>query len=411
MTVKTKKLNYTAVIIVMSALMVCVAIGFCSSSKGLFLKAITESLGISRSAFSINDSCRYISTAIINLFFGTLISKFGSKKLITAGFLCLMLSCVIYAFATSVFIIYIGGCLLGIGLSWTGTTMVGHIVNAWCTEKRGTVMGVVLASNGIGAAIATQILSPVIHSAAQGYRKAYILVTAILFAIMLLFIILYKEKPHTSENYSKKPKGNSWAGLEFNEIIRKPYFYLALVSVFLTGLVLQGCSGIATPHLYDVGLDEVFVASIVSLHALSLTLFKFLTGVMYDKFGIRITSNICMATSVVVFVLLANVTNTFTGRVFASVYEVLCSLALPLETIMLPIYAGEYFGEKAFNKVLGLFVSVNTAGYALGAPLSNLCFDITGSYNFILYCACAIMFVTIIITNYVITASKRERLK
>ena len=60
--------------------------GFCSSSKSLYISAITEALSISRSTFSINDSCRYIATSIVNLFFGVLIGRFGARKLIAAGF-------------------------------------------------------------------------------------------------------------------------------------------------------------------------------------------------------------------------------------------------------------------------------------------------------------------------------------
>lgn len=108
-----KKIGYSWVIIAISALMVCVVLGFCSSSKSLYIKAITDALEIPRSAFFINDSCRYIATSIVNLFFGYLIGKFGAKKLIGAGFLCLIASCLIYSLATNIFVFYIGGVLLG----------------------------------------------------------------------------------------------------------------------------------------------------------------------------------------------------------------------------------------------------------------------------------------------------------
>ena len=48
--------------------MICVCLGFCSSNKSLYLTAITEALGIKRSLFSVSDSCRYVATALVNLF-------------------------------------------------------------------------------------------------------------------------------------------------------------------------------------------------------------------------------------------------------------------------------------------------------------------------------------------------------
>ena len=129
--------------------------------------------------------------------------------------------------------------------------------------------------------------------------------------------------------------------------VKRAYFYSALICVFLTGMMLQGITGISTPHMYDCGLDEVYVALVLSAHSLALTLFKFLTGFMYDRFGLRVTSNICMVTAVVTFLFLANVTDSPTGRAFAMIYGIFSSLSLPLETIMLPIYASDLFGDKS----------------------------------------------------------------
>ena len=66
-----KRLDYKWVIVGLCFLMVFTNLGFCSSNKSLYLSAITEALGIKRSVFSIADSCRFVTTAIINLFFGS----------------------------------------------------------------------------------------------------------------------------------------------------------------------------------------------------------------------------------------------------------------------------------------------------------------------------------------------------
>lgn len=407
--------NYSWVIVGISFLMVCVVLGFCSSSKSLYISAITEALGISRSAFSINDSCRFIATAVVNLFFGFLVGRFGAKKLIAAGFACLVTSSLIYSFADNIFVFYIGGIFLGIGLSWTTTTMVGYVVNKWCSKNKGTIMGAILAANGVGAAVAIQIVSPIIYEEGNlfGYRNAYRLVALILLIVGIIVVALFKEKPwiHVSEetNPKKKEKANSWVGIEYSAAIKKAFFFGAAACIFLTGMVLQGISGIAAPHLSDVGLDAAFVASVLSVSSISLTCFKFLTGVIYDKFGLRITSNICMITAVVVIFLLALVTDSEIGKTFAMIYGIFSALALPLETIMLPIYAGDLFGQKSFDKILGIFASVNTAGYALGAPVANLCYDITGTYNIALYISCGLMFLVMLAMQFVISAAKREK--
>lgn len=410
-----KKFNYMWVIVALSFLMIFTCLGFCSSNKSLYLAAITDALHIKRSAFSINDSFRFIATAVVNIFFGTLVSKFGTKKLIGAGFLCLICSTLIYAYAQNIFVFYIGGIFLGIGLSWTTTTMVGCVVNKWCKENRGTIMGAVLAANGLGGALAAQIISPIIYQEgnAFGYQNAYKLVALILLAVGALVMIFYRENPPghdgTTEMHKKKARGQSWVGIEYSKAKKEPYFYLAVICIFLTGFVLQGINGVAAAHMKDVGLDAGYVATVLSVHSLTLAGFKFLTGFMYDKFGLRFTMTVCDIAAIAVMIMLAVLTNSTTGKVLAMLYGIFSSLSLPLETIMLPIFANDIFGEKSYNKILGLFVSINTAGYAIGAPVANWTFDIIGSYT-PMFIICAIIMVAItIIFQSVITVSHRRR--
>ncbi len=408
-----KKFDYKWVIAAVSFLAVFTALGFCSSSKSLYIKAITDALGISRSAFSINDSCRFITTSIINLFFGALFARFGTKKLMSAGFVCLIISTFLYSIGTNVFVFYLGGIFLGLGMSWTTTTMVGVVISKWFTENRGAVMGAVLASNGLGAALAIQIISPIINSSTFGYRNAYRLVMVILLVVGILVAIFIKDKPAEdgapAGGHKKAKHGQQWVGIEFSAAAKRVYFYAALFCIFITGMLLQGISGIATPLMEDVGLADGYVALVLSLHSVALTVFKFAVGFFYDKKGLRITSNLCFITAIVVMFLLANVTNSPTGKVFAMIYGIFSSLALPLETIMLPIYAADLFGEKSYAKILGIIASVNTAGYAVGAPLMNLCYDLTGKYNIAIYIACALMAVATVVMQFVISTAHKEK--
>lgn len=340
-----------------------------------------------------------------------------------------------YAFASNIFVFCIGGLLLGTGLSWTTTTMVGYVVNQWCKENKGTIMGLILASNGIGGAIAIQVLSPLIYQEGQifAYRNAYLLVALILLIVGLLIVLFYKDyskqtsagspdsnpdatgedkssaKKSKSSEPVKKRRGQNWPGLDYRSTLRKPYFYGALLCIFLTGFILQGMNGVAAAHMKDNGIDAAFVATVLSIHSLSLAVFKFLTGFIYDKFGLRITISICSAAAVISLLSLSFVNASSMGIGLAVVYGVVSGLGLPLETILLPIYASDLFGQKAFNKILGLIVSFNVAGFALGAPAINLCYDMFGSYVPGLFLGLLLMVMVLVLLQFIISAANKTK--
>lgn len=408
--IKNKK--YTGVVISLCALMIFVCLGFCSSNRSLYLAPITEALGIKRSAFAFTDSCRFISTAVINLFFGVLISRFGARKLIGAGFASLIVSMLFYAYSNRVWGLILGSIFLGVGLSWTTTTMVGYVVNKWCKEKKGTIMGAVLAANGVGSAVATQIVTPLIYEEgnAFGYRNAYKLIVGILLVVGTLIVLCYKEKPEESvSTVDIKTTKYGKDASAFSEMIKRPEFYIICCCIFFTGFVLQGITGISSAHMKDVGLDAGFIATMVSVHSLALTGFKFLTGYLYDKYGLRFVTIICDLAALIAIVALMVMTGTKAGMLWAALYAVIAALALPLETVMLPIFAGDLFDKRAYNKVLGIFVSVNTAGYALGAPTMNAVFDVYGTYRPILLVCSIIVILIIVCLQYAIGISKKKR--
>jgi MFS family permease len=389
---KGKKPNYQWVIVAACFVLCFTGLGFCSGNKGLYLDAVSNAMHIDRGVYAVSDSLRYITTAVTNLFFGVLIMKLGPRMLVGVGMGALALSCFVSSVAENVWGIYAGGALLGLGLTFGGTTMVGYVIKRWCKKNQGTILGIVMCANALGTAVSAPFISKIINGDVFGYRDAYRLIALILLVVGAVLVLVFRDAPSPKTlPQGKKPKGNTWDGITFAQAIRKPYFYIACICIFFTGAVLQSVTGVSNAHIKDTGLSAEFAATIISTHSLSLAAFKFLTGVMYDKKGLKFTMLVCDAAAVVMILLLAMVSATAEGKVLAFGYAILSGLALPLETIMLPLIAGDLFGEKEFGKMLGIFVSVNTAGYAVGPLVSNLCFDAIGTYTPVFFVYGALM--------------------
>ena len=406
--------KYRWIVAAVCFLTVMIGLGFCAM-KNIYLKTVSESLQISRSAFAVTEIIRYITTAGMNLFFGTLVVKLRPKRMILIGAVCLFCAPLCYAFAQNVALLYLGGFFLGWGLAWSTTTMVGYVVGKWFPKNRGTIMGIVLASSGLGAALCTRLLRPIVIGEATvfgstGWRLGYFLTAMLVIPLFLLLLAFFRGEPtHIEETAApgKKRRGRSWEGMEWEQIRKKPYFYFAAVCVFFVGLCLQSANGISVAHLEDVGLESGYITKIASYGMVLLCVSKTLSGFSYDKLGLRATLIICLACGTGASLLLALVTPELPG--LALVFEMLIPFALPMETVMLPLIAADMFGEKCFPKVMGLFVSINTAGYAAGALLSNAVFDIIGSYRVALFAFTGILLVITISEQICLSLAARDR--
>ncbi len=407
--------DYKWVILIVCFFMEFLCLGFCSSNVGLYTKAVTEALHIKRSVFSLSNSIRYIVQVFTALYFGALVQRFGVKRMACAGLLGLTASVFIRAFATHFIHLYIGAAFWGFGIVFCGGTMAGTIVRRWFHQNVGRYTGIVMSANGIGGAIAAQIITPLINNGEVfGYRKAYLLSAAVSLGISVVVFLFLKEHPQDgpaiqTDTGKKQPKGTSWAGMSYDVIKKKPYFYATAAMVFLTGISLQSIGSISIIYMSDLGMDSGFIATSATVSSLCLTFSKVLVGTAYDKKGLRFTLLACQFCAIVAFMIKALLTNSTLGMVLVILASILGTVATPLETVMIPLMTSDLFGSAAYSKVLGILMAMNALGLCLGTPLGDLYYDLFGTYRPCFWFFAAVLVCVALGYTLVIRAAYRDR--
>lgn len=432
----SKGIYYGWIVFAVCFFMVFISLGFGSSTKGTYLKAVCDELGFERSLFSVNDSLRFITTSVLNFFFGSIVMKLGPRKMVCLGFIFLISSFTIYSFATQLWQFYIGGAFLGAGICWTTTTIVGYIVEKWFTNGKGTIMGIILAANGFGGVVSENVITRIVYETnleaadasvftrivtffanifgVSGWRLAY-RISALLFLITAVVVVILLRgqpsdmglKPLGEDKIKKAKRGLNWTGYDMKIIIKKPYFYISGICVFIMGFILQSMTNVSKSHMLDNGLSTEYIVAVFSVHALILAFSKILCGFIFDRSGIRISFGFCCVCAVVATTSLAFITSD--SRFLPWVYSIISAFGLPLETVMIPLLVSHMFGQKSYARVMGYYLALNTLGYACGAPLTNLFYDIFGTYRGILIILTAVMPVASVVAQFSIRAADQDR--
>ena len=265
--------------------------------------------------------------------------------------------------------------------------MTGTIIRRWFPDNIGKITGIVLASNGLGGALAAQIITPLIFDEKNplGYRTAYLISAAIVTVVAILLLILIRDNKEASQHTlsakkAQKKNASIWFGIEFKELKKKTYFYTTILCVFFTGLILQTITTLRSVYLKDSGFNAGFIGTIASLSSLLLSAGKFTVGFLYDKWGLRNTLLVCQfsAAAGILLLLFAGTSPVGAGLTYGSI--ILLAIATPMQTIAIPLICSDLFGTVSYEKLLGILVAANTAGYALGSPIANLIFDTLGTY-------------------------------
>ena len=130
---------------------------------------------------------------------------------------------------------------------------------------------------------------------------------------------------------------------------------------------------------------------------------------LYDKKGLGVTLLVCQCSALFGFLQKCFQANTPTGLTFYMIATVVQSLALPLETVMISLIAGDLFGSASYHKVLGIVMAMNSLGLCLGSPLGDLCYDIFGTYKPCFWFFVIVMVIVIVGYRFVLRAARKDR--
>ena len=388
-----------------------VAIGFFYNTLALFLKPVTDELGIPRSLYAASTLTSTAASVVIGLIFGGIVARFRAKTILLTAVSGTVVATLVYAFARSAAAFFVFWFLEGSCLFFCSTTMISYVLGCWFTEHRSAVMGVVMAGSGIGTAVGTQVLRPIIIGQRAvfgftGFRAASCVTAALLAALLLVILLFFRDAPEKQPEPSAKQDGVR-DDVIWKTVRRSPLLYLVGLCFFLTNIAMHAPMFVNAAHMEDIGLDPTYLTNVVTAFAVALFFGKILVGFLCDRLGLTVAMTFCNLASVVSSVCLFLLSADAPG--YALAHEILLGCAIPVETVLLPMIVSEMFDERCCAKIMGLYFALMCVGYAVGDLLTNGLFDLTHTYRPILLAYAGIMLLVAVAEPIVFAYGKRSR--
>lgn len=402
---------YDRIIAVMAFTMIFCSLGLANSTNGLYVVFVTEDMGFSRGMFSVVFSLRFIITSVVNAFYGKINKCLETRKMASIGFFMLAVTFTAFSLAQKITVFYIFGVILGVALAFTSTAVAAQLVRDWFSSHRGLVLGLVLAGSGIGGSIFYIFVQNWISS--YGWRTSYRISAYVFIFMGILMYLVIRNKPEDMGMEAVKAaepdrvNGSGWEGFSMKQLLKMPPFYLMTVFSFLSGFLNNPVYTAATGQMLDKGFKAAFVTSVMSSMFLVLALAKVIIGHLYDKRGLTVTMMICMIANVIGIFTLA-FSQSYLGEF---VFAISIAIALPLETLMIPMIVSDMFGSASYKTLVGLFLGLSTLGISVGNPIMNYGYDMFGSYTPMLQIFGILAIVSLVMMLISITWVKKYRRK
>jgi MFS family permease len=347
---------------------------------GVFLKPVTEDLGIGRALMSSGLIITSTLNALGCLPLGYLIDRFGVRRVMMPGIILYALGIAGWSLlAPSPWIIY--ATFLGAGLFGAIGSPVpyGAMLSLWFDRHRGLAIGVAMAGVGLGVAIVPQLAAFFIRS--YGWRWAYVDLALTTVVLAWLPVAIFLREPTIRDRTKQADVAiadGSLPGMSAMAAIKGSWRFWALTLAFFLAIIsINGTLTHIVALLTDRGVPLQVATGLLSAAGIALLIGRILSGWCLDRF---FGPYVAIGFFIIPMIGIALLGSGAGGMVpFAG--AILCGLSVGAEVDIMAFFVSRYFGLKAYGKIYGTMFAAFSFANGFGPSIAGWSFDRFHSYR------------------------------
>ena len=359
-------------------------------SFAVFLKPMSEGLGISRGALSWAVAARRLASGIASWWVGRLIDRYGSRVLITIAAVVAGVSVAAISQVHGLWLLVVLLTIVGLSsITMPGNLLTSVPIQKWFVRRRGRATAFAAAGFGIGGMVFALVHQLMIDSI--GWRETWVWSGALVLAIVIPVTLLWVRR--APEDVGLRPDGDlpeeeagsgarggppapeeeAWST---RQALGTTVFWKVMLVYVLLSFAMGGLQVHRVAFWEDRGYDRTLISSSYSVDALVFFLGILLAGLLVERFAARHVGAAAIGMSVV---------GVATLMAFDSVWAlfgsaVLLGIGQGTSSIVQVHIWPTYFGRAHIGAIRGYVVPGIIMGQAAGAPFAGFIFDTVGSY-------------------------------
>ena len=363
-------------------------------SYSVFLVALLNEFGWSRSVLAGAFSVFTIVHGIANPLVGVLCDRIGPRRLVVIGGAALGLALFANGFINSPGHLYLSfGLATALAVACCGWVPAVVLVQRQFMDKLAFSLGIVSSGIGLGMLLVVPLTQLLIETV--GWRAAWQIFGAICAAwiVPVAWFLLRDDAPRPAlPARAANSKQAAAPEMTLGDALRTQPFWLMVAAFFFGNVCSQTLHVHQVAFLVDHGMAAMAAASVVGVVGVASVFGKAGGGWLADRFEREIIYVICLAILVGAVGALALV-GAAPSRWGAYGYAVMLGVGYSATAALTPVMVSDRFRGPRFGVILGVGLLGSALGSAFGPWMAGSLFDATGSYSipFVVAAACGVL--------------------
>jgi MFS family permease len=355
---------------------------------GAYVVLLRSEFGWSTTMLSAASSLREAESGILGPVHGTLLDRFGPRRVASVGVVILGLGFMLFSRVQEPWQFYAAFLVMAVGASMSGFLTATFAAVHWFERRRATAISLTSAGFAVGGMC---VPLTVLVLETLGWRTTALLSGAVIVLAGLPLAQLYRHHPH---ELGLEPDGVPPAPVRrapgepqppparrdftLGEAVRTPAFWLISLGHASALFVVVAMSVHLVSHLRESqGYTLGQASSVVMALTFTFMVGNLTGGFLGDRVNKRALLVTCMAMHCTGLLLLSHAVNPWMVGGFVVIHGLAWGWRGPQMTAI----RADYFGRAAFGKIMGVSNMVILSGTILGPLIAGFAYDRTGNYR------------------------------
>ena len=349
-------------------------------SFSVFLVPLLEEFGWSRGLAAGAFSLSAVVQGLLSPAIGTLVDRFGPRRLILCGAVTLGLSAVLGSRITELWHLYfVTGVLTAVGVTAVGWVPSAALVAQWFAQRQATMMGLAFSGMGVGVLTVGPLAQWLIST--HGWRDAYLFLGIGTLALLVPLVwIGVHNAPRAAPGARAAGGAADGGGVRVRAALRTRAFWALFFAYMCTPLAVFTIVTHQVAFAVDHGFPRLFVATIFGLTGFMSIVGRVVFGFAADRIGRALSATISYGCTAVGTLGLLSI-EIWPHPAGLYVYALLFGLGFGARGPIITAIAASLFPGRRFGAIYGYLSIGNGFGGAIGPWFAGALFDLTGSYR------------------------------
>ena len=342
--------------------------------QSVYVAELQRAHGWSASLISSATTFFYLFGALLVVFVGEAVNKYGPRLGLIAGTLAMSAAAVAIGAVREPWQLYLANGVLAFGWAGTSLAMITNTISLWFDQKRGMAISLALNGASFGGIVGVPLLVTLIGHV--GFASAMFIVAGAMLALLVPVILVVVGRPPDLHGRRAATKTKPQSSAQIRSQALRDVGFLTVTIAF--ALVLFAQVGFIV-HLISfldpvIGRERaaVAVAVLTAMAVVGRVLFSF----VIDRLNQRLASAISFASQAVALAFIINLHSEAALLAACALFGFSVGNLITLPALIVQ----REFAPASFGVMISLITAITQVTYAFGPGVVGLLRDASGSY-------------------------------